>query len=136
MQKNFVKVNGWVKFVVNTKVYPLQTIYSAGYVFMDRAYIYLDSEGADKVLVWLQPKDKKSDLDGLASAFFQELLNYAHYFSSLKVNAESVKLLLQRALFSASPALVKEVEDKEINDLIKELEAEEAKEKKKGKKKK
>jgi hypothetical protein len=33
--------------------------------------------------------------------------------------------LLQRALFSASPSIVKEAEDKEIENLIKELEAEE-----------
>ncbi len=110
MKKNFVKVDGWIKFIVNTKVYPLQTIYSAGYVFMDRAYIYLDDAGTGKVAVWLQPKTKKADLDAMAADFFQELLNYAHYFSSLKVNAESVKLLLQRALFSAAPSLIREAQ--------------------------
>ena len=36
-----------------------------------------------------------------------------------------MKVLLQRALFSASPSIVKEAEDKEIENLIKELEAEE-----------
>jgi hypothetical protein len=135
MQKNFVKANGWVKLSVATKVYPLQTVYSAGYVFMDKAYIYLDHEGKDKVAVWLKPKSAKMKLDRLAMDFSQELLNYAHYFSSLKANAESVKLLLQRALFSASPALVQEAEEKEIKDLIQELEQEEKKESAKTKKK-
>jgi hypothetical protein len=133
MQKKMVKADGWVKIEVNTKVYPLQTIYSAGYVFMDKAYLYLDTAGKDNVSVWLRPKAKGIDLDKLGLEFLQELLNYAHYFASLKVNAESVKALLQRALFSASPSLVQEAEEKEIQDLIKELEQDEKKAKKKGK---
>ncbi len=132
--KKFIKTDGWVKIPVQIKAYPLQTVYSAGYVFMDRAYIYLDLDARDKVAVWLKPK-AKADLDTLAMEFCQELLSYAHYFASLKVNAESTKLLLQRALFSAAPSLVKEAEEKEIQDLIKELEQEEEKEKRKPVKK-
>lgn len=124
MAKAFQKDDGWVKVPVNTNVYPLQSIHSAGYVFMDRAYVRLDEGARGGVDVWLQPKGKDKDLDQLALDFSQELLNYAHYFSSLKENAESIKMLLQRALFSASPSLVKEAEEKEIEDLIKELEAE------------
>jgi His-Xaa-Ser system protein HxsD len=135
MHTNFKKSDGWVKIPVKTRVYALSTVYSAGYVFMDKAYIYLDTEGKDDVAVWLRPKKKGADLDVLAADFCQELLNYAHYFSSLKANAESVKLLLQRALFSAAPSLVQEAEEKEIQDLIKELEAEEKKESKKPVKK-
>ena len=67
----------------------------------------------------------RSDLQKLALDYSDELLNYAHYFSSLKTNAENMKVLLQRALFSASPSIVKEAEEKEIENLIKELEAEE-----------
>ena len=132
--KKFIKADGWVKVPVQTKAYPLQAIYSAGYVFMDKAYLYLDLEAKDKVVVWLKPK-AKAGLDKLAMEFCQELLNYAHYFSSLKVNAESTKLLLQRALFSAAPSMVKEAEEKEIQDLIKELEQEEEKESRKPVKK-
>jgi len=135
MHSHFKKVDGWVKIAVKTKVYPLQTIYSAGYVFMDRAYVYLDTEGSEQVAVWLRPKKKGEDLGILAADFFQELLNYAHYFTSLKANADNVKLLLQRAMFSAAPSLVQEAEEKEIQDLIKELEAEEKKETKKPAKK-
>ena len=79
------------------------------------------------VAVWLKPKSEKHDLQKLGLEFSDELLNYAHYFSSLKANAENMKVLLQRALFSASPSIVKEAEEKEIENLIKELEAEEKK---------
>ncbi len=136
MQKALVKVKGWGKLSINTKVYPLQTLYSAGYAFMDKAYVYLDTEPGGRVAVWIYPKAKGAKLETLAMEFSEELLNYAHYFSSLKVNAESTKLLLQRALFSAAPSLAKEAEEKEIQDLIKELEQVEKDEQTKAAKKK
>ena len=125
MKLKFEKEDGWIKVPVNLKVYPLQAIHSSGYAFMDRAHVRLDEGKKDVVAVWLKPKDGSQDLEKLALSFSDELLNYAHYFSSLKINAENMKILLQRALFSASPSIVKEAEDKEIENLIKELEAEE-----------
>ena len=125
MQTKFEELDGWIKVPVDLKVYPLQSVHSAGYVFMDRAHVRLEEEKKGLVAVWLKPKEDTQDLQKLALEFSDELLNYAHYFSSLKVNAENMKILLQRALFSASPSIVKEAEEKEIENLIKELEAEE-----------
>lgn len=125
MKTKFEKVDDWVMVPVDLKVYPLQSIHSAGYAFMERAHVRLEEEKKGIVSVWLKPKKDKQDLQKLALDFSDELLNYAHYFSSLKANAENMKVLLQRALFSASPSIVKEAEDKEIENLIKELEAEE-----------
>lgn len=125
MKAKFETADNWVKVPVNLKVYPLQAIHSSGYAFMDRAHVRLEEEKKDVVAVWLNPKNDTKDLQKLALDFSDELLNYAHYFSSLKVNAENMKVLLQRALFSASPSIVKEAEEKEIENLIKELEAEE-----------
>lgn len=125
MKTKFKIVDDWVQVPVHLKVYALQSIHSAGYAFMDRAHVRLEEEKEDVVTVWLKPKKEAQNLEKLALEFSDELLNYAHYFSSLKVNAENMKLLLQRALFSASPSIVKEAEDKEIEDLIKQLEAEE-----------
>ena len=125
MVAKFEKVDDWIKVPVSLKVYPLQSVHSPGYAFMDRAHVRLEEEKKDLVAVWLKPKNDTQDLQKLALEFSDELLNYAHYFSSLKINAENMKILLQRALFSASPSIVKEAEDKEIENLIKELEAEE-----------
>ena len=125
MAVKFEKSEGWVKVPVVLKVYSLQAVHSSGYAFMDRAHVRLEEDKRDKVAVWLMPKKEKQDLQKLALEYSDELLNYAHYFSSLKVNADNMKVLLQRALFSASPSIVKEAEDKEIENLIKELEAEE-----------
>ena len=125
MKSKFEITEDWVKVPVNLKVYPLQSVHSSGYAFMDRANVRLEEENKDNIAVWLKAKKEGQDLQKLALEYSDELLNYAHYFSSLKVNAENMKVLLQRALFSASPSIVKEAEEKEIESLIKELEAEE-----------
>lgn len=120
-----------IKLNVDTALYPLSTIYAAGYVFLDKACVYLDKDGQGKINIWLFPKGKKENLRKLGMDFYNELINYAHYYSSLKANTEAIKLLLQRALFSTAPSLIKESEEKEIDDLIKDLEEEEKKAKKK-----
>ena len=125
MKTKFEKEDGWIKVPVDLKVYPLQAVHSSGYVFMDRAHVRIEEEKKDLVAVWLKSKKETKDLEKLALDFSDELLNYAHYFSSLKINADNMKTLLQRALFSASPSIVKEAEEKEIENLIKELENEE-----------
>ena len=125
MKTKFEKEDGWIKVPVDLKVYPLQAVHSSGYVFMDRAHVRIEEEKKDLVAVWLKSKKETKDLEKLALEFSDELLNYAHYFSSLKVNADNMKTLLQRALFSVSPSIVKEAEEKEIENLIKELENEE-----------
>ncbi|MDE1919924.1 MAG: hypothetical protein KGJ09_00725 [Candidatus Omnitrophica bacterium] len=125
MKSKFEIADDWVKVPVDLKVYPLQAIHSSGYAFMDRAHVRLEQDKKDLVGVWLKPKNGKQDLQELAIEYGDELLNYAHYFTSLKVHGDNMKLLLQRALFSASPSIVKEAEEKEIENLIKELEAEE-----------
>lgn len=125
MKTTFEQDNGWVIVPVNLKVYPMQSVHSSGYAFMDRAHVKIEEDKKDMITVWLKPKNDDQDLQKLALEFCDELLNYAHYFSSLKFNAENMKALLQRALFSASPSIVKEAEEKEIENLIKELEEEE-----------
>ena len=114
----FKKGKGWVKLTVNPTVYPLSTIYSAGYAFLDKAYIYIDKINSSKLAVWVFPKDKKAKLNNLGMDFYNELLNYAHYFTSLKANADTLKILMQKALFSAAPSLFTEAASKEIDELI------------------
>jgi len=84
----------------------------------------LDKEKHD-FLVYLYPQRQGCNLKKLALDFYNELLNYSHYFWRLKANSEVIKVLMQRALFSASPSLAQEAEEKEITQLIKELEDEE-----------
>lgn len=117
-KKIFQRGKGWVKLTVNMAVYPLSTVYSAGYAFLDKAYIYIDKTSSNKLAVWVFPKYKKADLNNLGMDFYNELLNYAHYFTSLKANADTLKILMQKALFSAAPSLLTEAAGKGIDELI------------------
>jgi len=109
-----------VKLYLKEKLYSLHDIYAAGYIFLDRAYIILDKE-EEEIIAYLFPKKKNDDLRKLGMEFLDELINYAHYSSRAAQNAETSKAILQKALFSASPSLVQEAEDKEAKRLVKEL---------------
>jgi len=109
-----------VRLGLKQELYSLHTIYAAGYIFLDKAYFILDKE-KDKLIVYLFPKNKKDNLEVLAREFFDELVNYAHYSTRAAENAEITKAILQKALFSASPPLAQEVEDRETEKLVKEL---------------
>lgn len=125
MSKPKININeNYAELRVNTEIYSKETIFAVGYVFLDKAYILLDIDKNDFV-IYLYPQQKGSDLNQICLEFCNELLNYAHYFTRSENNAEAIKSIMQRALFSAAPSLVQEAEEKEIEDLIKELEAEE-----------
>jgi His-Xaa-Ser system protein HxsD len=109
-----------VKLQLKDTVYSLSTICAAGYIFLDRAYIMLDQD-KDKTIVFLFPKQEGADLRTLGKDFLDELINYAHYSSQAAANAEVTKVILQKALFSASPPLAQEVEDRETEKLVEEL---------------
>jgi His-Xaa-Ser system protein HxsD len=128
MPKSVKKDKESIKFTIDERVYPLPTIYATSYVFLDRAYVYLDKDTKGKIIIHLFSKDKKENIGKLKLEFYNELVNYAHYFSSLKINAGVVKALMQRALFSAAPSLLNESGKKEIENLIKELQTEESQE--------
>jgi len=118
------KRENYIKLRVSEKIYPKETIFAAGYVFLDKAFIVVDKDKQD-VLVYLFPKKEGQDLRRLGFEFTAELLNYAHYFNSARINAEAVKAIMQRALFLVPPPVAKVNKDKELEELIKELEKEE-----------
>lgn len=118
------KENNSVKLSVNSKIYSLETIYAAGYLFLDKVYILLDEGRNGHIDVYLFPQGSSMDLKKTAFEFYNELLNYSHYFSRAKMNADTAKLILQRAFFSLSPEIKQESEDQEIKDLLSEFEKE------------
>ena len=61
---------------INAKIYALETVYSAAYVFLDRAYVLLDGNPEGIIIVKLQPK-KEEDLKKLGGDFLNELINVA-----------------------------------------------------------
>ncbi len=51
------KVSNNMRLSLNLHVYPLEAIYQACYVFLDKAHVFLDSRAPDKVSVSLKIKD-------------------------------------------------------------------------------
>ena len=61
---------------VNPKIYPLNVVFSASYFMMDKAFVVIDGNPDQEIVVSLRPKDNHA-LDELARTFNDELLNYA-----------------------------------------------------------
>jgi His-Xaa-Ser system protein HxsD len=112
-----------VVLTINPKIYPLSTIYSAAYVFLDRAYVLLDGEPEKSVIVRLKPKQKE-DFEKLGMEFFNELVNYADYQKRAEQTKAIRGIILQRALLTNDPSLIEPAQDKEIENLAEELEDE------------
>jgi His-Xaa-Ser system protein HxsD len=123
------KKDGFVILKINPVIYPLDVIYSAAYVFLDKAYIILGGEPNKEIIVSIKSKDGKDNK--IALEFYNELVVYLEYKQNFENNKEIRKTLLQVALLGSESTsnLEKEApqpnsnEGKEnYNDLLKELE--------------
>ena len=121
--------NDYAELRFNSDIYSKEVLFAVGYHLLDKIYILVDLD-KNEFVVYLFPQERGVDLKKLSLEFCNEMLNYGHYFLRLKTNAEAIKMLMQRALFSVAPSLVQEAEEQEIEELIKELEAEEEAEEK------
>lgn len=90
---------------VNPKVYPLEAVYSAAYVFLDRAYIVLDGDPEKEIIVKMKMKDGGA-FENLGNEFNNELLNYADYFVRARETKKLREMFLQRAIITNDPGMV------------------------------
>ncbi len=97
------KNNGDVKFVLDLGAYPLKAIYQACYVFLDRAYIFIDSPSSRTVQVFLKGKKRLSQkqFKNLRGEFLNELLNSALRLEIAKRNRKIREAIIGQALISA-----------------------------------
>lgn len=127
MASNIKVEEGSVIVNINPKLYGLETVYSAAYVFLDRAYIMLDGDPEKEIVVKLKAK-KEEDLEKLGSEFFNELINYADYQKRAEQTKKIREMLMERALITNDPSVIGDSaseEDKEFDDLTEELEDDE-----------
>jgi His-Xaa-Ser system protein HxsD len=101
---------GTIVLRLNPKVYPLDVVYSAAYVFLDRAYILLDGDPKKQILVKLTSK-KQGDPKVLAGEFQNELINYADYFQRAAQTRKIREVLLQRAMLTNDRLPLSSIED-------------------------
>lgn len=83
---------------VNTKLYPPEVIYSAAYVFLDKAHFLFDGDPKKGVVVTVKPKEKGLDLKRLCLDFNNELINYSVYVIQAARKQAIREAIITRAL--------------------------------------
>ena len=109
-----------VSFTVSEELYPLDAIYGAAYLFVDRCYVFLDRPGDKQVEVRLKSREPADEaaLESLAGEFANELLNQVLRFRIGESTGRIREYYMARAFFS-TPAQAS------IDQLLAELDAEE-----------
>jgi His-Xaa-Ser system protein HxsD len=95
-----------VSWTFRTATYPLDAVYGAAYVFLDRAYVYLDRPDKARILVVLRGKADldKAGLEALAGDFAAELLHQVMRIKVAERTGAVRELLLGRAMLAVGAA--------------------------------
>lgn len=105
MSKPQVKKNkNQIKVIINPEIYPLEAVYGAAYVFLDKAYLRLDGDPKKEIIVQIKSKEEldKKGLENLANDFLNELLNYGLRYKISKNNKKIREYIVGTALLSAT----------------------------------
>jgi len=102
---------------INPKLYNLEAVYSASYVFLDKVYVMLDGDLKKEIQVILMPK-KKTDLKKLGGEFYNELINYSDYQKRSEKTVKVREMILQRSLFTNDPQSIRHRVPKEWSEEI------------------
>jgi len=84
--------------MVNTKLYPPEVIYSAAYVFLDKAHFLFGGDPKKEIVVTVKPKEKGLDLKRLCLDFSNELINYSVYVIQAARKQAIREAIIKRAL--------------------------------------
>ncbi len=81
----------------------MEAVYGTAYVFVDRAYLFLENKGKDKIEVSLKGKKKLNPkkLEELKGEFLNELLNYSFRIKLVRGNKKIRDYIISQALLSA-----------------------------------
>ena len=109
-----------VSFDIDEELYAIDAIYSACYLFIDRAYVFLARPADKKVRVRLRTKDETTPdaLEALAGEFANELLNSQLRFRLGRATAGLREQYMARAFFGQQQSST-------IAELLAELDSEE-----------
>jgi His-Xaa-Ser system protein HxsD len=95
--------SGRVTVMLDRALYPLDVIYGASYVFVDRCYVLLDAPDAEHVQVELRARDALDEeaLRNLAGEFGNELLNQAWRSQVTQNNRSVIEAVTAKAMAGA-----------------------------------
>ncbi len=109
--------------LLDEALYPLDAIYGAAYLFVDRCYIFLDRPADKQVQVRFRTKSDSTeqDLEALAGEFANELLNQVLRLRISESTKSIREYTLARAFFGDSSqasidALLAELDAEELAD--------------------
>jgi len=119
----FVLADREVSFDIDETLYPLDAIYGASYLFVDRCYVFLARPADRRVTVRLRTRDAsdREALEALAGEFANELLNQV-LRRRISDSTQTIReYYMARAFFGSESRAT-------IDALLAELDAEEMKE--------
>ena len=111
-----------VSFAVPESLIPLDAVYGAAYLFVDRCWVFLTRPADAEVGVHLKPKpDGESDLDALAGEFANDLLNQSLRVRIGESTASLREYYMARAFFTTPvqrsiDAMTADLEAAELED--------------------
>ena len=123
--KNFKKeINlekNYVEITIDSNIYSLETVYAATYAFLDKAYVILDGDPEEEIIIKLKAKkDKdKEELERVAGEFLNELINSGLRLKIAKRNKKTKEYIMSAALIGASAEVqekIKKNNDSEDDD--------------------
>lgn len=111
-----------ITFDVDESIYPLETVYGASYLFVDRCFLFLSRPQPGLVTVRLTPRKPAtaSELDTLAGEFANELLSQA-----LRVRLANSTMRIREYYSAAALRAAAATTSPSIDELLAELESEE-----------
>ena len=95
-----------VSVTFDRSLYPLDVVYGAAYVFIDRCYVLLDSPEEGRLSVQLRGREPLAEeqLRGLAGEFGNEVLTQIWRQETTRQNLSIVEVVTARALAGAQAA--------------------------------
>lgn len=93
-----------MKIKISTAIYPIESILSACYSFIDKFFFFLDADPAGKKAeISFKPKKKIKNLESLTEEFKNELVYAALRYHTHNSNKKITEYIVGRALTSAFP---------------------------------
>ena len=101
---------------VDAGIYPLEALYGAAYVFIDRCYVFLDRPEPTKLRVVLTPKtldgDASAELRDLVGELANELISAAWRHQITQENRAQIEAVTMQAVSGAmGPPSLDDLED-------------------------
>jgi His-Xaa-Ser system protein HxsD len=112
---------GVAEVALERNLYPLDVIYGAAYVLIDRAYLLLDRRASDgRIIVRIESREERDEatLTALVGEFSNELLNQALRRKITRQNKVELEAIVTQALAGATGSMLPgELDDDDLDFL-------------------